>query len=223
MRLSRCSCIAKTPSISSPKRSRFFSLFVAIWLSPRSLNAPSLTGLPFRIDRRTQDRLLRRRQIVSLVLPVQREQPHLVFLGKKVVNDAQTAAFPLAARLIAPAQFAESTGTRHDPPGFRVVNRKELKRQQSCVIEIRTEMARKGRRLEKLHRLNHTLNAYGLAMPSRRRSKGSANTLVASSKAGPPRAGAEHKSLPGHPNHPKEIHGQEPDRAHEFRPYKRYL
>src|SRR5579863_5825300 len=120
MRPSRCACIAATPSISSPKTSRFFSLFVAIGLSPTSLNAPSLTGFPFRIDR----------------------PPH-----------AQTAALPLAACLVAPAQFPESTGTRHDLPGFRVVNQRELKRQQSCVVEVRAEMARKGRRLEKLHRL----------------------------------------------------------------------
>jgi hypothetical protein len=46
-----------------------------------------------------------------------------------------------------------------------VVNQIKLKRQQSCVVEIRAEVAREGRRLEKLHSLNHTLIAYGLAMP----------------------------------------------------------
>jgi hypothetical protein len=98
--------------------------------------------------------LLGRRQIVRLALPVQREQPDLVFLGKKTVDDAQAAALPLAARLVTPAQLPESTGARHDLPSLWMVDQKELERQQSRVVEIGAEMAREGRRFEKLLLLN---------------------------------------------------------------------
>jgi len=72
-RSSRCDLIAETPSINSPKRSRFVRLVAATCFPPLSSDVQFLSAFQFNFHCCAQLCLLRPCQIVGLAFSVQRE------------------------------------------------------------------------------------------------------------------------------------------------------
>ena len=105
----------------------------------------------FRCNGRAELGLLRRRQIVGFIFPIQGDEPDLVIVVEEVIDHAQAAAFSFPPAIVTPAQLPKSAGARHDVAGLWLIREKQLKRHEALVVQIGVQMARKRRCFEKLH------------------------------------------------------------------------
>ena len=74
-----------------------------------------------------------------------------MILAEEVIDNAKASALPLPPALVTPPQLPEAAGIRHEVAGLRLVHQEQLKRSKGRIIQIPSQVPRKGRRFEELH------------------------------------------------------------------------
>ena len=77
-----------------------------------------------------------RRQVLRLVLIVDREQPNLPVGGKNVVDDSQATSTPFASPGILPSQLAKAAGVGDEIAPFRPLNQRPLESSVLVIVEV---------------------------------------------------------------------------------------
>ena len=95
--------------------------------------------------------LLGSRQVRDVTLAVEGDEPNLVLVRKRKVDDAKAAPLTLLPARVGPAKFAKTAGSRDYVSGFLALSKSDLEPTVVLVVEVTSEKLREERRLDELH------------------------------------------------------------------------